>query len=83
MAKDQIKTTDWTAVAAKALAFQALHLAGKSEKRVTEKARFLMALGLSRADAAALLDSSNDSLRINLAREAKKDAGTKPARDGS
>jgi hypothetical protein len=83
MAKEKIKTTDWTAVAAKAQAFQALHLAGKSEKRITEKARFLMVLGLTRADAAELLDSSDDSLRIMFAREAKKGAGTKPAEDAS
>lgn len=72
MAKDSINTTDWQAVAAKALAFQALHLAGLGEKRLTDRARFLMVLGLSRADAAGLLGSSDDSLRILFAREAKK-----------
>lgn len=78
MAKEPINITDWTAVAAKAQAFQALHLAGLSEKRLTDKARFLMVLGIARADAAALLGSSDDSLRIMFAREAKKEATTTP-----
>jgi len=73
MANDTINPTDWVAVAARAQAFQALHLAGLGEKGTTEKARFLMILGLSRADAAALLRSSDDSLRVMFAREAKKE----------
>jgi len=80
MARDPINTTDWAAVAARAQSFQALHLAGLSEKSLTEKARFLMALGLIRSDAAALLGSSDDSLRVTLARQAKKEpvSPTKP-----
>jgi hypothetical protein len=72
MAKESINTTDWVAVAARAQAFQAMHLAGLGEKKVTDRARFLMGLGLSRPDAAALLGSSDDSLRILFARETKK-----------
>jgi hypothetical protein len=81
MAKEPMNTTDWQAVAARAQAFQALHLAGLGEKKVTDRARFLMVLGLSRADAAGLLGSSDDSLRILFAREAKKGvaATAKPA----
>jgi hypothetical protein len=76
MAKTIIKETDWTAVAAKAQAFQALHLAGLNDKKkkLTDRARFLMTLGLSRSDAAGLLESSDDSLRILFAREEKKAA---------
>lgn len=78
MAKELINTTDWNEVAAKAQAFHALHLADLSKKSLTERAKFLMALGLNRADAAALLGSSDESLRVTFAREAKKGA-TKPA----
>ncbi len=83
MARQPINSTDWTAVAARAQAFQALHLAGLSDKSVTVKAKFLMALGLSRSDAATLLGSSDDSLRILFARVAKKETGsaTKPVTD--
>jgi hypothetical protein len=70
--------TDWMAVAAKAQAFQALHLAGLGEKSLTERAKFLMeALGLNRADAAALLRSSDESLRVTLARDGKKGAASR------
>jgi hypothetical protein len=83
MAKDPINPTDWQAVAAKAQAFQALHLAGLGDKKVTDRARFLMVLGLSRAEAASLLGSSDDSIRILFAREAKKGAAAtaKPTED--
>ena len=78
MPRDPINVTDWNAVAAKSLALQALHLAGLDGKgtSVTEQAKFLMALGLTRADAAALLGSSDDSLRIMFGRQAKKEAPT-------
>lgn len=74
MAKEGTPTTDWVAVAARSQAYQALHLAGLAEKTITEKARFLMVLGLTRADAAVLLSSSDESLRKLLARAAKRDA---------
>jgi hypothetical protein len=74
MPREPINTTDWGAVAARA---QALHLAGLAEKSLTERAKFLMILGMNRADAAALLGSSDDSLRIMLARDAKKEPSTK------
>ncbi len=83
MAREPINTTDWAAVAARAQAFQALHLAGLKEKSLKERAKFLMALGLTRVDAAGLLGSSDDSLRVTLAREAKKEAAAaaKPTAD--
>jgi hypothetical protein len=75
VAKEPMNSTDWQAVAAKAQAFQALHLADLGDKSLAERARFLIeALGLSRADAAALLRSSDESLRVTFAREAKKGA---------
>jgi hypothetical protein len=82
MTKEPTNTTDWLAVAAKAQAFQALQLADLGKKSLTERAKFLMeALGLPRADAAALLRSTDESLRVTLAREEKKGAATpKPAK---
>lgn len=74
MAKDQ-NDTNWTEVAAKAQAYQALHLAGLSEATVVDKARFLMVLGLSRADAAALIGSTDESLRKGFERADKKKVG--------
>jgi hypothetical protein len=82
MAKEHINETNWAAVAARAQAYQAMHLAGLNEKTVTEKAQFLMALGITRTEAAALLGSSDDSLRILFRRAAAKDAATgRPAKN--
>lgn len=63
MADRSVNDTDWVAVAARAQAYQAVHLAGLSDKSITEKSRFLMVLGLTRADAALLLGTTDDSLR--------------------
>jgi hypothetical protein len=83
MSTEPINTTDWLAVAAKAQAFQALQLADLGKKSLTECAKFLMeALGLNRADAAALLRSSDESLRVTLAREGRKGtAATRPSKE--
>lgn len=78
MAKDRINNeTDWAAVAARAQAYLCLDHAGLREKGLTEQAKFLMNLGLSRADAAAMLGSTDDSLRIMFGRAVK--SAPKPA----
>ena len=66
--------TDWTEVAAKAQAYQALHISGlmEKDKRVTDRAEFLMTLGISRADAAKLIGSTDESLRKGFEALAKK-----------
>lgn len=71
--------TNWAAVAARAQAYQALHLADLGSASLVVRANFLMTLGLQRADAAALLGSSDDSLRVSLA-NVKKKAPAKPTK---
>jgi hypothetical protein len=66
--------TDWTEVIAKALAYLVVNSAGLKEKKVTERATFLMGLGLERKDAAAVLGSTDNSLRVNLGKPATKSA---------
>lgn len=66
--------TDWVAVAAKSLAYQSMHLAGLGESSMVQKAHFLMILGLSRADAAGLIGSNDESLRVQLAKAKRKAA---------
>lgn len=83
MAKESINQTDWVAVTARAQAYLALHQAGLGDRSVSEKAKFLMNLGLSRADAAALLGSSDDSLRHLLASATKKDAAAAVAKQAT
>lgn len=64
--------SDWLAVIGRAQAYLALHASGLSEAPMLDKARFLMSLGLTRAEAAGLLGSSDDSLRVQFARQSKK-----------
>ena len=44
----------------------------EKDKRVTERAEFLMALGISRADAAKMIGSTDESLRKGFEALAKK-----------
>ncbi len=73
MPRDPLTVTDWSLVAAKSQAFLCLHHAGLREKGLAEQARFLMNnLGLTRADAAALLGTTDDSLRHIVKASAQK-----------
>ncbi len=66
--------TDWTEVIAKALAYLVVTSPDQKAKKVTEKATFLMGLGLARKDAAAVLGSTDESLRVNLRKKPTKRA---------
>jgi hypothetical protein len=55
--------TDWQAVTARALAALCLHLTSAPEAGMADRGKFLMNLGLARKEAAALLGTSDDSLR--------------------
>jgi hypothetical protein len=61
--------TDWSAVTARCLAYLCLQQSDVAEKGLVEQATFLMNLGLPRSDAAALLGSTDDSLRVMLGRK--------------
>jgi len=81
MGKQEIET-DWSEVAAKALAYQALDASGLNdgEHKVTDKAAFLMALGISRPDAAKMIGSTDESLRVSFDALAKKPKSSKAAK---
>jgi len=64
----------WAAVTARALAYQAMHLAGLADKSILQRAQFLMTLGVPRADAAAMLGSNDESLRVQINQAKKKAA---------
>jgi hypothetical protein len=74
--------TNWAEVAAKAHAYQALDASGLNddEHKVTDKAGFLMALGISRADAAKMIGSTDESLRKSFEAIAKKGKAAKVAK---
>jgi len=67
--------TDWNEVIAKASAYLDVNSAGLKDKKVTEKATFLMGMGLGRKDAAAVLGSTDDSLRVNMGKLGTKAKG--------
>lgn len=75
MANSENAGPDWLAVIGRAQAYLALNSSSVNEGTVLERAKFLMTLGLTRSEAAGLLGSSDDSLRVQFARDAKKASG--------
>jgi hypothetical protein len=69
VARAEATETDWTAVVARCLAYLCVQRSDAADKGLLEQATFLMNLGLPRSDAAALLGSTDDSLRVMLARK--------------
>jgi DNA-directed RNA polymerase specialized sigma24 family protein len=65
---------DWLSVIARSLAFICLDKANLREKSVGEQAKFLQNLGLSRKDAANMLNTTVNSLHVlaSLARKKKR-----------
>ena len=84
----EVAVTDWQAVVAKATAYLCLLQADMGSATVLDQAEFLMRFGLSRADAAQLLGSSEESLRVLAGRRhgakttAKKTTAKKRASGG-
>ena len=66
--------TDWLSVIGKSLAFLCLCEADLRDKELLPQANLLESLGLSRKDAAALLDTTTESLRVtqHRARSSKR-----------
>jgi hypothetical protein len=69
---------DWQPFIGRALGFLCLHLADMRKSTVLEQAEFLMAFGLPRREAATVIGSSDESLRVLMRNKAKK-AATKEA----
>jgi pyruvate/2-oxoglutarate dehydrogenase complex dihydrolipoamide dehydrogenase (E3) component len=70
--------TDWQPVIGRSLAFLCLHYAEMRSKTLLEQANFLENLGLPRAEAAAVLGTTKDSLDA-LGRQQRKRASKKTA----
>lgn len=76
MAVDERATEDaWIAVVARSLAFLCLHAADLRTKDLVRQAALLDGLGLPRREAARMLGTSEDSLRVLQARAAKAKGG--------
>lgn len=77
MASTEPIETDWSAVTARCLAYLCLQHSDVQDKGLFERATFLMNLGLPRFDAAALLGSTDESLRVTLRGKPAKKARSK------
>lgn len=68
----QPQETDWTAVIARSLGYLCLHQAKLDGETLVRQADFLQRFGIPRGEAAVLLGSSEESLRVMDRRQAKK-----------
>lgn len=78
MAKPDNQEIDWGAVIGRALCFLCLHEGGVKDDDLTSQAKFLKRFGLPKEEVARVLGTTADSVRVTLARAAKK--GKKRAR---
>ncbi len=65
----------WISVVAKALAYQCLHQADLRKESIATQAKFLTGLGLSNADAAGILGTTTETVRVGIAQLGKKTGG--------
>jgi len=63
--------TDWDAVIGRSLAYLCLHHSGMKSEKLLEQADFLARVGVNRKDTAAILGTSDDSLRVLGSQRAK------------
>lgn len=66
---------DWQPFIGRALAFTCLHLADMRSTTLLEQAQFLMQMGLPRHEAAVVLGSTDESLRVLAQRKARGPSG--------
>lgn len=63
---------DWQPFIGRSIAYLCLHLADMRSKSVLEQAEFLMSLGLPRREAAVVLGSTDESLRVMARTKSRK-----------
>lgn len=80
MATNEAPEVDWTSVIGRALAYLALDRAGLTDETLLAQSEFLERFGITRREAARILGTSDDSLRVLAKRKqdaSKRDAGKK------
>lgn len=82
--EQRIAEFDWNPFIGRALAYLCLHFADLRGKTRLEQADFLMGLGLPREEAAAVLGTTDESLRVMANQRARreKEAGGKKTEKG-
>jgi hypothetical protein len=76
----QTEGYDWEPVIARSLGYLCLDAADLGKRTVLERADFLMGLGFPRRDAAIVLGTSDESLRVLANQRAKKQASNGKAK---
>lgn len=74
----EVEATDWEAVLARAAAYLCLRQADMESASILDKGEFLMRLGVPRADAAKILGTTDESLRVSASRR-RSASGSKRA----
>ena len=64
----------WLRVIGNSLAYRRLHSSEMKDETMGEQARFLTSLGLPRENVAAMLNSTEDSVRVQMAKKRGKKA---------
>jgi hypothetical protein len=82
MATTEASELDWNGVIARALAYLCLERSGLTEESLLVQAEFLQRFGLSRKEAATILGSTDDSLRVMANRREREAARKKAAGKG-
>lgn len=65
---------DWEPFIGRALGYLCLHLAEKRSRSVLDQAEFLMGFGLPRREAAMIVGSTDESVRVLMSNKARKAA---------
>lgn len=72
MARASSDEFDWEPFIGRALAYVSLHLADMRSRTILEQAEFLIRLGLPRKEAAAVVGSTDESIRVLARQKAKR-----------
>lgn len=78
-AADGADEFDWVPFIGHCVAILCLRATDMAERPLLDRAEYLMGLGLPRREAAAVLGSTDESLRVGFAKRAKRGAGAKTA----
>lgn len=78
-AADGAEPFDWQPVIGRCLAILCMQATDMAERPLLDRAEYLMGLGLPRREAAAALGSTDESIRVGIAKRAKRDSGAKTA----
>ncbi len=69
-----IEEIDWEPFIGRALGYMCLHLADMRSRSVLEQAEFLMGFGLPRREAATIVGSTDESVRVLMSNKARNAA---------